>query len=92
MGDRKASHAEAQRKYAAGLRRKGTPRSDDLARATLAAFRDVVNREPGPGSETAWRVLVTAILDELTARGFHRQEAGRRLLRYLRREGPHNSS
>jgi hypothetical protein len=80
LGDRrvakKAKRALAQRKYAAKLKKKGAPRTDDIARALLKALQDVfAARPPQAEFREKWRPLLLATKKHLVAREFKADEA-----------------
>lgn len=82
---RKAKHAKAQRSYAARRRQEGIPSFDQLARAVLAALREIVNRNSFAAAQRAKiaRPVIHLAVDQLVARGFDRQQAHERLVRAL---------
>ena len=88
MLDAKTQHAKAQREYAAKLKKKGIPTSDDLARAMLAAvrkgYRDV--KSSRAEAKRAMGPLIAAAVDHLVARGFDRKETTDRLARTIFRK------
>jgi len=90
MDDEKGKHAKAQRKHAAKLKRKGIPRSEDIARALLAALRETC-RDKELSTEGLVQATVpwlTRAVMQLEERGFERRPAVERLVRRIFPDAP----
>lgn len=83
MPSAKSSHARAQRKHAEKLKRRGIPRTDDIARAMLATVRRGVEENLTDDHMIIWRFVAGSTVEELAARGFDREESRRRVRRTL---------
>jgi hypothetical protein len=85
MPDARAKQAKAQRKHAAKLKKKGIPRSDDLARALLGALRTLCHSEKVQ-TDLAERIAIPWVArasKQLEARGFERRHAIERFVHTL---------
>jgi len=90
VDDWREKHAKAQRKHAAKLKRMGVPRSDDLARALLAALRKVCHDKRRPPAKTEQLTInwTTRAVRQLEERGFKRRPAIERLVNTLLPDDP----
>jgi hypothetical protein len=85
--ERRARHAENQRKSRDAILRSGIPAKVDLAKALLEAVRidfathQIVNI--AGGERELWQRLIPCTLDILVGRGFDRSQCRRRLLRAI---------
>jgi hypothetical protein len=88
MLDAKTQHTKGPREYAAKLKKKGIPTSDDLARAMLAALRKGYRDEKPSRAEAKKAVgpLIAAAVVHLVAHSFDRKEATDRLARTIFRK------
>lgn len=90
MDDEKEKHAKSQRKHAAKLKRKGIPRSDDLARALLAALREICRDKELPTEDLVQATVpwLSRAVMQLEERGFKRRPAVERLIRTIFPDDP----
>jgi hypothetical protein len=90
VDDEKEKHAKSQRKHAAKLKKKGIPRSDDLARGLLGALRTAAHDTKYPTAEVEKASLhwIAGAVRQLEKRGFKRRHAIERYVRTIFPDAP----